>query len=103
MDVILHAERLAGKEKRTHRRALDALPDGAMVARGGAAYAVKGDRLLRWTPSGYADAQARPRGVEIDVLTPPAILAVLARGYAPRWHASACAFTLPPRSGGEGR
>jgi hypothetical protein len=31
----------------------------------------------------------RPRGVTVDVLTPPSILAVLKRGYAPRWHKSA--------------
>ena len=89
MDDILHAERLAGKAKRTHRRSLDDLPDGAVIARGGEAYAVCGGRLLRWTPSGYRDAQRRPRGLEVDVLTPPSILAVLARGYAPRWHESA--------------
>jgi len=89
MDDILHAERLVGKAKRLHRRALDDLPDGAMIARGDEAYAVCGERLLRWTPSGYRDAEPRPRGVEAGVLTPPAILTVLARGYAPRWHESA--------------
>ena len=31
----------------------------------------------------------RPRGGTVDVLTPPAILAVLAAGYEPRWHLSA--------------
>ena len=35
MDKILHAERLAGKAKRTHRRAIDTLPDGAMIVRDG--------------------------------------------------------------------
>ena len=81
MDDMLHAERLDGKAKRLHRRALDDLPDGAMIARDGEAFAVRGERLLRWTPLGYARAQARPRGIEVDVLTPPSILAVLARGY----------------------
>ena len=103
MDGLLHAERLAGKAKRTHRRALDGLPDGAMVALDGAPHAVRGDRLLPWTPSGYGSAQPRPDGIDVDVLTPPSMLAVLARGYRLRWHDSACAFTLPPRSGGEGR
>src|SRR4029077_7992438 len=32
MDDVLHAERLAGKKKRVHRRNLDTLPDGAMIA-----------------------------------------------------------------------
>ena len=89
MDDILHAERLDGKAKRTHRRALDSLPDGAMIALDGAPYAVRGDRLLPWTPSGYGRARPRPRGIDTDVLTPPSILAVLARGYRPLWHESA--------------
>ena len=89
MDKILHAERLDGKAKRLHRRAIDDLPVGAMIALDGAAFAVKGNRLLRWTPQGYADIKPRPRGIEVDVLTPPSMLAVLARGYLPGWHKSA--------------
>lgn len=89
MDRVLHAERLDGKVKRIHRRKLDALPDGAMITRDGEAYAVRGHRLLRWTPRDYKDAKRRPRGVTVDVLTPPAILKVLSRGYAPQWHNSA--------------
>src|SRR3569623_380992 len=50
MDNILHAERLDGKAKRLHRRALDGLPDGAMIARDGEAFAVRGARLLHWAP-----------------------------------------------------
>jgi hypothetical protein len=89
MDAVLHAERLDGKAKRLHRRKLDGLPDGAMIALDGTACAVRGARLLRWTPSGYADAQPRRRSIDADVLTPPSILAVLAKGYAPLWHDSA--------------
>ena len=89
MDEALHSERLAGKAKRRHRRAIDGLPDGAMIALDGDAFAVKGNRLLRWMPSGYAKARPRPRGTNVDVLTPPSILAVLSRGFAPLWHSSA--------------
>jgi hypothetical protein len=89
MDKALHAERLDGKAKRTHRRAIDALPDGAMIAIDGEAFAIRGHRLLHWTPRGYADARSRPRGAQVDVLTPPSILNVLDRGYATHWHASA--------------
>ena len=89
MDAVLHAERLDGTAKRLHRRKLDALPDGAMIARGGEAFAVRGDTLLRWTPKGYAKPGARPRGIAVDVLTPPSFLAVLRRGYRPLWHGSA--------------
>ena len=67
MDKILHGERLDGKAKRTHR----------------------GGQLLRWTPVGYDETRGRPSATEVDVLTPPSILAVLGRGYAPRWHPSA--------------
>jgi hypothetical protein len=93
MDAVLHAERLAGQAKRMHRRNIDGLPDGAMIALraeelGPDAFAVRGKRLLRWTPSGYAKARPRPRAGQVDVLTPPSILAVLSRDYAPLWHSS---------------
>ena len=89
MDEVLHAERLDGKAKRSHLREIDTLPDGAMIVLGGDALAVRGARLLRWTPSGYAETRRRPRRSQVDVLTPPSILAVLARGYRPLWHPSA--------------
>ncbi len=75
MDERLHTERLDGRAKRLHRRKLDDLPDGAVIALEEGAYAVRGNALLRWTPEGYATGQPRPRGATVDVLTPPAILA----------------------------
>jgi hypothetical protein len=89
MDVVLHAERLQGRSKRLHRRSIDALPDGAFVALEEDAFAARGDALLRWTPQGYHERHQRPRGIAVDVLTPPAILAVLSAGYEPHWHPSA--------------
>ncbi len=89
MDAVLHAERLDGKARRTHRLAIEALPDGAMVTLNGNAFAVRGAHLLPWTPSGYAAPQPRPRSLSIEVLTPPSILGVLGQGYVPRWHPSA--------------
>lgn len=89
MDRVLHAERLSDRRKRLHPRALDALPDGAFVEHDGAPWAVRADELLRWTPSGYAARIARPHGIDVDVLTPPSILAVLAEGYRLQWHPSA--------------
>ena len=89
MDTALHAERLSGKAKRLHRRAIDTLPGGAMIVLGGEVFAVRGERLLPWTPSGYGPARPRPHAQEVEVLTPPSILAVLARGYGPQWHPSA--------------
>jgi hypothetical protein len=89
MDQVLHRERLDRKSKRLHRHALDALPDATMIAIGDEAFAVRGAHLLRWTPHGYDAIQPRPRALEVDVLTPPAILSVLAKGYAPQWHPTA--------------
>src|SRR5581483_4810287 len=89
MDDVLHSERLNGRAKRLHRRTIDTLPDGAFVERDGEAYAVRGSALLHWTPQGYDARKKRPRGITVDVLTPPAILAVLSAGYRPHWHASA--------------
>jgi hypothetical protein len=89
MDDRLHAERLDGRGKRRHRAAIDGLPDGAVIALGESAFAVRGDALLRWTPEGYADRRPRPRNEAVDVLTPPAVLAVLTAGYCPQWHPSA--------------
>jgi hypothetical protein len=89
MDERLHAERLDRRAKRVHRQNFDNLPDGAMVALGEGTFAVRGDALLRWTPSGYDTRQRRRHGAVADVLTPPAIVAVLTAGYRPHWHPSA--------------
>jgi hypothetical protein len=92
MDAVLHAQRLDGRAKRRHRVALDDLPDGAMVVmpgHGDRALAVRGNALLPWTASGYGPRQPRPRGIAVDLLTPPATVAALAAGYRPQWHTSA--------------
>ena len=89
MDAVLHQERLDGRTKRLHRRAIDELPDGAFVLWMEGAFAARGGSLLRWTPRGYEGQRPRPCGVTVDVLTPPSILALLAAGYEPRWHDSA--------------
>jgi len=71
---------------------IDGLPDGTLVtlaAEPMAAYALRGARLLAWTPWGYGDACPRPAGMVVDVLTPPAIVAALLAGYRPQWHDSA--------------
>ncbi|MBH0236329.1 hypothetical protein [Methylobrevis albus] len=91
MDTVLHTERLAGRAKRLHplAGAAEDLPDGAMVAAGGAAYLVHAGRLRPWSASGYGPAVRR---AAVDgVLTPPAALAALAAGYRPDLHPSAFA------------
>lgn len=89
MDDVLQAERLDGRAKRLSRRNIDSLPDGAFVVIDGETYAVCGRALLHWTPAGYDSRKTRPRDATVNVLTPPAILAVLTAGYEPRWHPSA--------------
>jgi hypothetical protein len=89
MDRRLQTERLNGRLKRMHRRNVDDLPDGAMIALEEDAYAVRGKSLLLWTPAGYGVRKRRPRGTTVDVLTPPAIIRVLMNGYRPHWHPSA--------------
>jgi hypothetical protein len=92
MDEVLHRERLDGRAKRMHRAGINALPEGAMIAIHGEPFALRGDRMLHWTAKGYDTPQPRPRGIEVEVLTPPSIVSVLARGYAPLWHSSARAL-----------
>jgi hypothetical protein len=92
MDAVLHRERLHGRAKRLHRRNVDALPDGAFIATEEGAFAVRGKSLLHWTPDGYGACRPISRGTTVDVLTPPAVLAILSAGYQPHWHPSAACF-----------
>jgi hypothetical protein len=90
MDELLHAERVYGRAKRIHRRPIDVLPDGVFIALPTAGtFAVRGDKLLPWIPGGYDQHVARPLSIDVDVLTPPSIVAVLGAGYRPLWHPSA--------------
>ncbi len=91
MDRCLHSERLNGKIKRTYQCEPDTLPEGAVFARDGYAYAVRSQHHLRWSHEGYQPAA--PISGVVDVLTPPAMIEVLRRGYRPRWHDSALAIT----------
>jgi hypothetical protein len=99
MDRLLHAERRDGRAKRRHRLPIDALPDGAFLTlpnEPGGAFAVRGGSLLQWTPGGYAARRRRPRGIMVDVLTPPGILAALSAGYRPCWHPTSCPASRAP-------
>jgi hypothetical protein len=94
IDTRLDAERRDGRAKRLHRRPVSELPDGAMIALGADAFAIRGDAILPWTPAGYGTPLPRPAGL-VDVLTPPLTLAALAGGYAPLWHPTAPALETP--------
>jgi hypothetical protein len=85
MDEALHRERVENRAKRIWRTRLGDLPEGAVIARGGRAYAVRGYSLLPWGFAGYgAPERFEPDGVA-DVLTPPSTVAALANGYRPLW------------------
>jgi hypothetical protein len=83
MDGRLHEERFdsTARSQRRHRLPNEPLPDGAFVAKGDAAYLVLGDRLLRWTPAGYTDAE--PPQDRFELITPLSLVEVLRRGWDP--------------------
>jgi hypothetical protein len=92
------ADRILHEERRASRKSADAplrpcriadLPDGAMVALDGEAYALRGKHLLRWSFDGYADALPRKSQTRAELITPPLFVTILGRGYEPRWHESA--------------
>jgi hypothetical protein len=84
VDAELHAQRLTGRGAQRHHEAiLDELPDGVFVLRDDAPWLVRGAELLRWTPAGYTESVARPAGTPATVVTPPSLVAVLARGWRP--------------------
>jgi hypothetical protein len=93
MDRILHGERLASGGSPTLLAPSEAraLPDGAMVAYGPNAFAVRGGKLLPWTFVGHGAARASCRGLPAQAvqITPPATVAALRAGYRPVWHPTA--------------
>ena len=86
IDSKLHEERIdktRPQEKQRHKRRFKDLPDGAFVERKTDAWLVWGTAMFRYTPARYVEKVQRPDGaVEVDVLTPPSVLSVLAGGYA---------------------
>ncbi|MFD2058354.1 hypothetical protein ACFSQT_36305 [Mesorhizobium calcicola] len=92
VDRRLHQERLAsgGKPPMVALEELAGLPDGAMVADGGIAYALRAGKALRWSFAGYGPlADVGLLGRPLALLTPATTLAVLRHGFRPVWHPSA--------------
>ena len=89
MDAVLHPQRTGMGRQRIQRRGFGELPDGVFVRWQDGPHLLLGRRLLAWRPQGYAPAlRAPPRG-ETEVITPPAIVAVLSAGYRPMLHVTA--------------
>jgi hypothetical protein len=97
MDATLHGERVdRHRQKVTHRRPADQLPDGVMIRIGGTSGLILRSRFHPWTFQGYGEP-ATVRGPEpIEVLTPPSTVAAIAAGYRPLVHPSAVADATPP-------
>jgi hypothetical protein len=93
IDDRLHAERVAAdRSKRSPVAVLDDLPDGVLVtvaAWGDRAYLLRSDGLLPWSPGGYGERRRRPKGMEIELLTPQSTVAAIRAGYVPEVHPSA--------------
>jgi len=96
MDMQLDCERRDGVLKRVHQMNAASLPDGTCFRAGSEIFALRNGHALRWTHTGYA-ATTVATETKIEALTPPSIIEVLRRGFAPRWHNSAASLTPPPR------
>src|SRR5262249_23052935 len=78
------------RRQRTRAARAAELPDGAMVKHAGRPCLVRAGLLRPWSFAGYgAPIEV---AADVELLTPPAIVAVLAAGYRPMLHAS----TLDP-------
>ena len=85
------ADRIVDKERRGPRPEVEVkdLPDGAMIGTPEAAFAIRGDRLLKWSFEGYSAAIPRRSVMSAELLTPRLYVGILARGFQPGWHKSA--------------
>lgn len=93
LDRRLHKERLAagGKARAVQPDELAELPDGAMIADGSKACALRDGTALPWSFGGYGRpvGLAELAGNPLTLLTPPTTVAVLRQGYRPAWHPTA--------------
>lgn len=90
-DAILHAQRYAvtGKAVELSASQIAKLPDGAMIAIGKAAFALRSGLLHEWAFDGYGAARSlESLPPVVQLLTPLLSVSALAAGYAPVWHDS---------------
>ena len=86
LDRTLHAQRLvAGTHvRRLHELGWGTLPTGAFVVVDDEPLLVRGDEVIPWSTSGYAEPRQRPRTGSVRVLTPPGSVDALRHGYLPQ-------------------
>ncbi len=91
IDAALHAERVGpDRGKRTHQGQLADLPDGSFYVHDGSARLVWRGSSLLWSFDGYRRADASPAGgAEVEILTPPSIVALFRTGFVPGVHPTA--------------
>jgi hypothetical protein len=98
IDCVLHKERIsAGTNRRLVRAKVAELPDGVLVKLEGRPHLLRDSRLWLWQPGGYRAPAALPH-VQLEVLTPPSIVAIISAGYVPAVHASATTTPAHPMS-----
>ena len=93
VDKRLHKERLAagGRLPVVAIEEIPGLPDGAMIADGVNAHALRDGKVLCWSFAGYGPPAdlGLLEGRTLSLLTPATTLAVLRHGFRPVWHPSA--------------
>jgi hypothetical protein len=96
IDVVLHRERLSGRNKRLHAltKPWRELPDGAMLQQDGESFLVMQRQALQWSPAGYLKTENAIDNAML--LTPPSTLRALSAGYKPVLHLSALEPTAQP-------
>ena len=93
LDAALHRDRVARiRGKQRWLTTLAAVPFGAFFVvpqRDDTPWVQMNDGAAAWSHAGYTAWARWPASLEVDVLTPPATLAVLKAGYRPLLHPSA--------------
>ena len=91
IDQTLHEERTNAKgNKRTHSASAESLPSGTFIVWQGDAWLLWNDCVLKWSSGGYVEKVARDvLSGDVEVLTPPSIVAVFVLGYRPHVHVTA--------------
>jgi hypothetical protein len=91
MNARLHAERVEPRTRRQRTRPAVGgdLPDGVMARHDGACGLLAGGRFLPWSFAGYREPVKLAPDAAVELLTPPASVAVIAAGYRPMVHPTA--------------